>query len=233
MISTLVVTGLISWLSNTVPDQSILPAHSLASSYNTPPLILAIVFNVISTTLMAGSYYASADTRDKSSVCLPRRSPYINFRHQARNNVRTPQPTGPVLHPNHFTNIAHILTESCALLTAASLVYMALPLANHPGVYILVTLLPQVQIISALLVLLRISQGIAWGTTSEELSVGRFVVDLDRVRVRLEDGSSDRGKESAGRKDGTSVGCVPAQSLSLDNRRSDGYAKEVVEMKRC
>ncbi|EIW74549.1 hypothetical protein CONPUDRAFT_169926 [Coniophora puteana RWD-64-598 SS2] len=165
----MVVTGLISWLSNTVPDQRILPAHSLAS--NIPPLVLTIAFNVISTTLMAGRLW--------------------RFRRRSRKILN------PALHPNHFTNIAHILIESCALLTATSLVYMALSLVNHPGVYIMVTLLPQVQIIAPLLVLLRISQGIAWGATGEELSVSRSIVDLERVRARLEQGSSDRGEESA------------------------------------
>ncbi|EIW74534.1 hypothetical protein CONPUDRAFT_159831 [Coniophora puteana RWD-64-598 SS2] len=124
---------------------SSLPAHSfystLAQHTTVPAFILSMVLNVFATVCMAGRLFL--------------------FRRYYAKHIGNSIP-----HPQHFTNIAGMLVESCALYSTTSVVFIALYLLEHPAERLVIAILSQAQIIAPLLVLLRISRGIAWDKTT-------------------------------------------------------------------
>jgi len=119
-----------------------------------PAFVASVVFNVYTTSLIAGRLYT--------------------FR------LWLTQTVGKrFLHPKHFTNIAAIILESSALFTVTSVIFTGLYLARHPAYYLMIAVLSQVQIIAPLLVIIRISWGIAWEADITICSDGEHVLQRD------------------------------------------------------
>ncbi|EIW79054.1 hypothetical protein CONPUDRAFT_126852 [Coniophora puteana RWD-64-598 SS2] len=120
---------------------SSLPGHDFYAkiTFKTtiPVFVLSLVINVYTTSFMALRLYT--------------------FRRWFTKHMGT-----CIAHPKQYTDMATIFVESCALLTVTFSIATGFYLAQHPARYLCIAVLSQVQIISPLLVIYRISRGIAW-----------------------------------------------------------------------
>ncbi|EIW79084.1 hypothetical protein CONPUDRAFT_155775 [Coniophora puteana RWD-64-598 SS2] len=140
-----------------------LPGHSFYSTVaykmTAPSFVASVVLNLYTTSLIAGRLYV--------------------FRRWLVNTVGK-----DFLHPKHFTNIAGIVVESCALFTVTSIIFMGTYVARHPAFYVMIAVLSQVQIIAPLLVILRMSWGIAW---EPDVTMCTAAIDVGHVLQRDDD----------------------------------------------
>ncbi|KIJ65463.1 hypothetical protein HYDPIDRAFT_88626 [Hydnomerulius pinastri MD-312] len=73
-----------------------------------------------------------------------------------------------------YTTIIAILVESAALYAVWSLIFLVLYVINHPVQYVFMASLSQVQIITPLLITLRVSQGKAWSSKTNSKLLSTF-----------------------------------------------------------
>ncbi|EIW86055.1 hypothetical protein CONPUDRAFT_140790 [Coniophora puteana RWD-64-598 SS2] len=104
--------------------------------------MVSLSLNVYITTLIAGRLYA--------------------YRRRFEANIGS-------VHAMHYTSIGTMLVESCAALVMFTIVLAATYLTNNPAEYMICVVLVQVQIIVPLMVMIRISHGIAWDMTTVSL----------------------------------------------------------------
>ncbi|EIW79057.1 hypothetical protein CONPUDRAFT_166889 [Coniophora puteana RWD-64-598 SS2] len=156
-----------------------LPGHNFYSklAYKTtiPGFVTSVVLNFYTTSLMAGRLYT--------------------FRRRFIRDIG-----GATLHTKQYTNIAGMLVESCALFTMTSLIFIGFYLSGHPAEFVMIAILSQMQIIAPLLVMLRISRGIAWEATTASTLHARSrhdVVELGDRRRRRETGDEEDENPSA------------------------------------
>ncbi|KAG7100299.1 hypothetical protein E1B28_002074 [Marasmius oreades] len=68
---------------------------------------------------------------------------------------------------DRYTSIGAMLIESSALYTVWSIIFLGLYIVNHPVQYVFLASLAEVQIISPLLIILRVFQRKAWDSSTE------------------------------------------------------------------
>ncbi|KAF9256980.1 hypothetical protein L218DRAFT_807646, partial [Marasmius fiardii PR-910] len=68
---------------------------------------------------------------------------------------------------DRYTSVGAILVESSALYTVWSIIFLGLYIVNHPVQFVFLGSLAEVQIISPLLIMLRVYQGKAWDSSTE------------------------------------------------------------------
>ncbi|THV07092.1 hypothetical protein K435DRAFT_644058 [Dendrothele bispora CBS 962.96] len=71
-------------------------------------------------------------------------------------------------HAGQYTNIAALLIESSALYSLWTILFVGLYIVNHPVQYVFLASLAEVQIIAPLLIILRVMQGKAWDSGTEQ-----------------------------------------------------------------
>ncbi|EIW79064.1 hypothetical protein CONPUDRAFT_83405 [Coniophora puteana RWD-64-598 SS2] len=114
------------------------------------------------------------------------------------------------IHSKHYTNIASILVESCALFTITSVIFIGFYLAHNAVQFLMIAVLAQVQIIAPLLVMLRISKDVAWeadtATTVDHSESTRAcsgaqgrhrMIAMTGIQFAKDDGGAECGTEGA------------------------------------
>ncbi|EIW75932.1 hypothetical protein CONPUDRAFT_169169 [Coniophora puteana RWD-64-598 SS2] len=167
-----VVVGLLSSMYITDSTHYLIYAQTLI----VPAFVLSMVLNLYTTLLMAGRL--------------------VMFRWRFKQNEI---PGSSIPSSRQYTDVAAMLVESCALYTFFSVLFFGFYLSKSPLLSVMATILPQTQMISPLLIMLRISRGIAWtGTTSTETTT-RQDVELqfqNPMDVEGQDGKMYDGPES-------------------------------------
>ncbi|EIW86127.1 hypothetical protein CONPUDRAFT_114263 [Coniophora puteana RWD-64-598 SS2] len=77
-------------------------------------------------------------------------------------------------HTKHYTSMGAMLVESYLILALFTIAFVVTYLLNSPAQYMAATVFGQMQITAPLLVMLRVSRGVAWGSTTPA-SVGSVV----------------------------------------------------------
>ncbi|EIW79079.1 hypothetical protein CONPUDRAFT_145251 [Coniophora puteana RWD-64-598 SS2] len=175
-------TGFTSVVSGTRPDRDF---YSLVAQRTTvPAFILSVALNLYTTSLIAGRLYS--------------------YRRWFAKHIGN-----SALHPKHYTNIAGIVVESCALFTVTSIIFVCFYLLHNPGQFLMIAVLAEVQIIAPLLVMLRISNDVAWevntATTVDHRAStrqgcvirGPHETEMTDLRFAKEDGDVEYGTEES------------------------------------
>ncbi|EIW74548.1 hypothetical protein CONPUDRAFT_159840 [Coniophora puteana RWD-64-598 SS2] len=135
-----IAIGAITVVLGTFPGRTMTCSSSNTFLERLHPFMITTAFNLITTALMAGRLYA--------------------FRREFEASV------GKSLHPRHYTSIASMLVESCALSTAGSFACAILYTVDSAGFDVVFPAQSQLQAIAQMLVILRISLGVAWDATT-------------------------------------------------------------------
>ncbi|EIW75701.1 hypothetical protein CONPUDRAFT_85385 [Coniophora puteana RWD-64-598 SS2] len=146
--ATNVVVGLLADVFISMPQHAFY--STISQKIVVPNMVLTICLNVFTTTLMAGRL--------------------LMFRRRMQQH-EVPGSSTPS--SKQYTNVAAMLVESCTLYTTSSVLFLGFYLANHPAETVMVSITSQMQLIGPLLVMLRISRGVAWKeSTHSEITTG-------------------------------------------------------------
>ncbi|EIW84746.1 hypothetical protein CONPUDRAFT_162094 [Coniophora puteana RWD-64-598 SS2] len=72
---------------------------------------------------------------------------------------------------SHYSSMGSILIESYIPLTICTIPFLATYLLNHPAEYMAALILGEMQIIAPLVVMIRVSRGVAWGSSTAPQSL--------------------------------------------------------------
>ncbi|EIW86128.1 hypothetical protein CONPUDRAFT_68730 [Coniophora puteana RWD-64-598 SS2] len=92
------------------------------------------------------------------------------------------------VHPKHCTSIGGMLVESCSALIVFTTLLAITYLTNSPAQYMMCVVLVQVQIIAPLMVMIRISRGIAWDADVTTASMVENAIDRALESLKVESG---------------------------------------------
>ncbi|EIW81083.1 hypothetical protein CONPUDRAFT_153633 [Coniophora puteana RWD-64-598 SS2] len=148
-----------------------LPNHDIftspaANGLTVAGLLTGTLLTVVATALMAGRIWY--------------------YRRRFKKQIGNP-------HPKQYTKIAPMAVESCAIVTVSDIVFITLLLIRHPAMYLVIAVLPQLQVIGPLLLMLRIARGVAWDATTASTIITREhdVAELGAIRRGHVAGSYD------------------------------------------